>query len=124
MITNSGWDQGSVCWAQHQYGERIVHNEIDDDRYFAFVCSLDLEDEPFEDESCWVKANPNLGVSIQAQYLRDQVREAKGMPSKESRVRRLNFCQWVDADNPFISRVAWERNNEPPDMDVFARHPV
>jgi phage terminase large subunit-like protein len=124
MITNSGFDQQSVCWAQHQYGERIVKQEIDDDRYFAFVCSVDETDEPFKDERCWVKANPNLGVSIKHEYLRDQVREAKGMPSKESRVRRLNFCQWVDAEDPFITRVVWEKNAAKPDMEVFKRHPV
>lgn len=124
MITNSGWDQTSICWTQHQYGERIATNQIEDDRYFSFICSLDEHDEPFEDESCWLKANPNLGVSIQPQYLRDQVREAKGMPSKESRVRRLNFCQWVEADDPFITRAVWELNAGEPDMEVFARHPV
>ncbi|MEP6610178.1 MAG: terminase TerL endonuclease subunit [Burkholderiaceae bacterium] len=124
MITNSGRDQTSVCWTQHQYGERVVTEQIADERYFAFICSVDAEDEPFEDESCWIKANPNLGVSIQPQYLRDQVREAKGMPSKESRVRRLNFCQWVESDDPFISRVVWEQNGSAPDMEVFATHPV
>jgi phage terminase large subunit-like protein len=124
MITNSGWDQNSVCWTQHQYGERVVTEQLADDRYFAFICSLDANDEPFEDESCWIKANPNLAVSIQLQYLRDQVREAKNMPSKESRVRRLNFCQWVEAEDPFISRVVWEQNAGEPSMDVFAQHPV
>ncbi len=29
------------------------------------------------------------------------------MPSKESIVRRLNFCQWVDADNPWMSSDVW-----------------
>jgi phage terminase large subunit-like protein len=40
--------------------------------------------------------------------LEEQVRQAKGMPSKESIVRRLNFCQWVDAANPWIDSDRWE----------------
>jgi len=45
MITNSGWDQTSVCWAQHEYGERVVTDMLQDERYFAFVCSVDETDE-------------------------------------------------------------------------------
>jgi phage terminase large subunit-like protein len=29
------------------------------------------------------------------------------MPSKESMVRRLNFCQWVEASSPWISSDVW-----------------
>ena len=54
-----------------------------------------------------VKANPNIGVSVTYSYIREEVAEAKGMPSKESSVRRLNFCQWTDADNPWITSDVW-----------------
>ena len=40
--------------------------------------------------------------SLIAGYLEQQVREAQGMPSKQSIVRRLNFCEWVEAENPFV----------------------
>jgi hypothetical protein len=46
------------------------------------------------------KSKPLLGHTFTDRYLREQVTQARGMPSKESIVRRLNFCQWVDADNP------------------------
>jgi hypothetical protein len=57
--------------------------------------------------AAWLKANPLLGVTFQPSYLEEQVRQAKGMPSKESIVRRLNFCQWVDALNPWIDGDLW-----------------
>lgn len=107
MITNSGFDRTSVCYQYHEYGTRILEGKAEDDEFFAFICGLDENDDPFEDESCWVKANPNLGVSVTLQYLRKQVREARGMPAKASLVRRLNFCQWVDAENPWIHGEIW-----------------
>jgi len=70
---------------------------------------MDPGDEPFEDESCWIKSNPNLGVSIQLDYIREQVNEAKGMPSKEALVRRLHFCEWTDAAKTWVSRPVWEK---------------
>ena len=92
------------------YSERVLNGTIalsDSDAWFAFVACLDEGDDPFKDESCWIKPNPTLGITIQPRYLRDQVSEARGMPSKESIVRRLNFCQWVDAENPWIDGDLW-----------------
>jgi phage terminase large subunit-like protein len=106
-ITNSGVDKTSVCYQHHEMSVRVLEGTEKNETWFAFVAGLDEDDDPFEDESCWIKANPNLGVSIQEKYIREQVAEAKGMPSKESTVRRLNFCQWVDADDPWVESHLW-----------------
>lgn len=106
MITNSGFDRTTVCYQQHDYAHRILKQEADDEGYFSYVCGLD-EDDQWDDERVWIKANPNLGVSIDMKYLREQVREAKGMPSKQSIVKRLNFCVWVDAESPWIDGETW-----------------
>lgn len=106
-ITNSGFDRTSVCWDEHQYAVQISHGELENDAFFAYVCALDEEDDPFTDESCWTKANPLLGVSIQPEFIREQVREAQGMPSKEALVRRLHFCEWTDAKDGWLPRDMW-----------------
>ncbi|MCB1499721.1 MAG: terminase large subunit [Bauldia sp.] len=106
-ITNSGFDKKSVCGQEHDYSIEVVTGVVDNDAWFAFIASVDDDDEPFEDESCWIKANPNLGVSIQPTYIREQVQEARGMPSKEGLVRRLHFCQWTGSDSAAIPRELW-----------------
>lgn len=108
-ITNSGFDRTSVCWSEHDYSVKVASGEEENDSWFSYVCALDEEDDPFEDEECWVKVNPLLGVSIHPEFIREQVSEARGMPSKESLVRRLHFCQWLDGAESWISRVVWER---------------
>ena len=108
-ITNSGSDRQSVCREEHEYSVKVVTGAIHNDAMFAFICSLDEDDEPFEDESCWIKANPNLGVSIQLDYIREQVEEARGLPSKESLVRRLHFCQWMDAASAWVTQTVWQK---------------
>lgn len=108
MITNSGVSKTSVCWEYHDYGAKVAAGQIEDDSFFAFVCSLDEGDDPFKDEACWHKANPSLRDGLPGiKYLREQVREARGMPGKESIVRRLNFCQWVEAESPWIGAELW-----------------
>lgn len=106
-ITNSGFDRTSICYQHHEYTLRVVQGLEQNDEWFGYVCALDEKEDPLRDESCWTKANPNLGVSIQLSYLRKQVREALGMPGQQSVVKRLNFCQWVDAENPWIDGQLW-----------------
>jgi phage terminase large subunit-like protein len=116
-ITNSGFDKKTVCWQEHQYSIEVSMSIKDNDAWFAYVCAVDEGDEPFEDESCWIKANPNLGVSIHPTYVREQVAEAKGMPSKEGWVRRLHFCQWTESETTAIPYALWLKAKLPEPLD-------
>lgn len=108
MITNSGFDKQSVCWQYHDYGTKIAAQQKADDSFFAYVCAIDEGEDPFHNEDCWHKVNPSLKYGLPGmKYIREQVTQARGMPGKESIVRRLNFCQWVGAANPWISADAW-----------------
>ncbi len=113
MITNSGHDKNTVCWHYHEAAVHVNQAMSPDDKYFndqffGFVCALDEGDDPFKSEECWEKANPSLQYGIPGiKYLRELVTEARGMPSKESLVRRLNFCEWTEAASPWISSQSW-----------------
>jgi phage terminase large subunit-like protein len=106
-ITNSGYDRASVCWQHHELSRHVLEQSVENDAWFAYVCSLDDGDDPLMDEACWPKANPNLGVSIAHKYLREQVNEAVGMPSKANIVLRLNFCVWTHAESRAIEMARW-----------------
>lgn len=110
MITNSGAGKTSPCGIYHDYACDVAAGRREDDAFFSFVCGLDEGDDPLVDESCWPKANPSLQFAglPGLQYLREQVTEAIGMPAKEAIVRRLNFCQWTAAVNPWLSGAVWE----------------
>ena len=88
-------DRQTVCWEYHKYAERVLQGVLEDDSFFAFVAGLDKGDD-WRDEAVWEKANPLLDVSITRKYLREQVRQAVGMPAKQAIVRRLNFCEWTE----------------------------
>lgn len=110
MITNSGAGKTTPCGVYHDYACEVAAGKRQDDAFFGYVCGLDEGDDPLNDEACWPKANPSLQEAGLPgwQYLREQVTEARGMPSKESIVRRLNFCEWTDAINPWLSSLVWE----------------
>lgn len=125
IITNSGFDLETVCGRHHDYSTQILTGEIENDSWFAFICHLDSCEKCFEAgkwqpaDDCpdcddwttegphWLKANPNLGVTIQWDYLREQVQEAIGIPSQRNMVRRLNFCQWTQTASVWIPVEKW-----------------
>ncbi len=107
-ITNAGVDKKSVCGVQHEYANRVASGQTEDDEFFGYVCALDEKDEPLVDESVWEKVNPSLMAGLPGyDYVRRQVTKARGMPSKESVVLRLNFCRWVQALSPWLSADVW-----------------
>lgn len=120
MITNSGSDRASVCWEEHEHAIKVAAGtrtpdaqatyvgEVIDDTTFSYVCALDLDDDPLEDETCWVKANPLLGVTIGRDYLAGVVKQAKALPGKLNNILRLHFCCWTDADEAWMSRPTLE----------------
>lgn len=120
MITNSGSDRNSICWAEHEWAVKVAagNNEavldptyigdVLDDSTFAYVCALDESDDPLNDPSCWAKANPLLGVTITEEYLAGVVAQAKNIPAKQNGILRLHFCMWTDADSAWMSREVLE----------------
>ncbi len=128
-ITNSGYDRNSVCYQHHVYSQQILEGIVENDEWFGFVCNIDAcgkdghtnpvfgcpDCDQFTDEACWPKANPGLDTILPRKYLREQVAEAKGMPSKLNIVLRLNFCVWTEQANRWLEMDAWDKCADPVD---------
>jgi len=138
IITNSGYDRTSACWKYHQYALEVLEGLKESDALFAYVCALDLCKEclaqgnraegckncdDWRDEKVWPKANPGLGTILPVQYVREQVREAVGMPSKESIVLRLNFCVWTEQFQRWLPMDAWDRCGAPFEIEAIKSLP-
>jgi phage terminase large subunit-like protein len=120
MITNSGFDPKTVSGQEHLHAIRVAagHMEADkdpafvgdviDDRAFSYVCGLDADDDPLEDSTCWIKANPLIGISQPWDELQTAVGQAKQIPGRLNGILRLHFCVWTDAEEAWMSRAALE----------------
>jgi len=108
MATNSGTDRKSICFEEHIHGVNVVTGVTDDDATFAFICALDDGDDWENDPTCWPKANPLLGHTIEETFLAGEVKKAKMMPGKRNGIARLHFCQWTQSVTAAIKREVWE----------------
>ena len=101
----------SEIWAEeNDYAIRIVESvmtgDIVDDTVFSFVAAIDKDDDPF-DEEVWVKANPNLGVSVRLEYLRDQTNEAQQKPTARNSFLRYHCNVRVASIEKAIMPEVW-----------------
>jgi len=139
--TNSGFDRTSVLWAHHEFSRKVLDGTVVNESWFAFICGLDPCEKCqqagrwFPDEECpdcddwrtegphWLKANPNLGVSLPWQYVRERVNQAKSMPSEVSDVLRFNFCVWTQAISRAIDMGTWAACQPMPTDDELVGAP-
>ena len=114
-ITNAGADRESVCWDEHELARMVALGEIENDKLFSYICSLDEGEDPLDLkqddpalERIWRKTNPLLGTTITFDYVREQVEDALQIPARRNRVLRWYFCQWTDSEEAWIEREVWE----------------
>ena len=106
IITTAGFDKSGVCYAYRENVIKVLRGVNEDDSLFGIIYTLDDKSE-WDDPKMWIKANPNLGVSLSADYLADQVKDAKNRPEAVRNVMTKNVDLWVDAERTWILDDAW-----------------
>ena len=79
----------------------MLNGIVEQDSLFGLIYTLD-EGDSIEDDSVWVKANPNLGVSVSVDYLRDRISMIKSQPSSLIDVKTKNFDIWCQSAEVWI----------------------
>ena len=102
VATTAGFNLSSFCYEQRSYNIQVLNGLANDDALQAFIYTLD-EGDDWRDESTWIKANPNLDVSIKRDYIRSQIEKAKANPSIEINIRTKLTNEWcATANGSFI----------------------
>lgn len=105
-ITTAGFDRQSVCWEMHEYTQKLLDRVLEDDSFFGVIYAVDEEDD-WEVEANWVKANPNLEVSVKLDDLQRKAIKAKEMPSALNSFLRLHLDQWTQAESRWMDPDKW-----------------
>ena len=121
-ITTAGFDRQTVCWEVHEYSTQVLEGKVQDDAFFAFIATLD--DGDWEDESTWIKANPNLGVSVMIQDLREECERVKNDPRNLNSFLRYKLNRWVEHYESWLTPEQWAANNHGPlDLEALKARP-
>jgi phage terminase large subunit-like protein len=111
VITTAGFNKFGPCYTKlRQTGIEVNEGKVTQDSFLAFIYEMDEEDK-IEDEANWKKCNPNLGVSVQEDFLRDILSDARIKGGSDLvDVTTLNFNKWCDAPKIFIADDVWMEN--------------
>lgn len=102
LITTSGFNMNGFCYNLESYYKEILEGIKEDETVFPLIYQLD-EGDDWTEEYNWIKANPNLGTTINIDWLREQVKQAQNSPTLEIGVRTKNLNQWVSSSNVWIA---------------------
>ena len=102
VITTAGFNLFSPCYQLRQTNIEILKGIKEDDTVFAAIYTLDDGDR-WDDEKNFIKANPNLGISVKTNYLKEQVKQAKNNSALQVGTRTKNFNQWLSSSDIWIS---------------------
>ena len=106
IITTAGFNKNGACYAYRSNVIKVLQGINEDDSLFGIIYTLDSKEE-WDNPKMWIKSNPNLGVSVSAEYLADQVKDAKNRPEAVRNVLTKNFNLWVDAERTWILDEKW-----------------
>lgn len=107
-ITTAGFDRQSLCWQLHEYTEKVLDGIIQDDTFFGVIYGIDEEDD-WQDERVWIKANPNLGVSKKLDDLRRKAMRAREMPAALNAFLRLELDVWTQSETKWMNMEHWRQ---------------
>lgn len=107
QITTAGSDMGGPCYDKRADVINILKGTVDDDRVFGIIYGID-EDDPWDTVEAQVKANPNYGISVSADFLEGQLKQARRSPSKQASYKTKHLNQWVGAKAAWMNMLAFQ----------------
>lgn len=113
LISTFGVDSGygPELWSESL---GICEGTFDDDRTLvvAWCAPQDAKVEiDIQDPAVWAEANPNLGVSVQREYLREYALECSQSAKKENEFKAYHLNIWVGAAERWLEPAAWASCN-------------
>lgn len=100
-VTTAGFNKNGYCYQFRKSNIEVLEGKKTDDTLFCLIYTLDDEDD-WCDESNWIKANPNLNVSVKEEFIEQQVNQAQNNPTQEVSVRTKLLNQWLDSSSSWI----------------------
>lgn len=118
IISTAGFDLSGPFYRMCQIDSEILHGVKTDDSHFAMIFSLD-ENDDWTDESNWNKIAPNLGITVDKKFLREQVQQAKNNPSAEVGILTKTFNKWCSSVQTWISQDYINKVTKPIDVKLY-----
>lgn len=116
-ITTAGFDRAKPYYKDRSVAVDVLRGIKEKSDLFVLIYCPDKDDD-WKSEETWMKANPNLNVSVSKEYLKRELENAiiKG-GRDEVNFRTKNINQWMDAPEVWIPDEVIMENNRDDNYD-------
>ncbi|WP_020475249.1 terminase large subunit [Zavarzinella formosa] len=113
-ITTAGHNKFSIWWERRERCLMMLSKKLDDDELLALIYTLD-EGDDWTDLANYIKANPNLGVTVRIEELAKRCEQAKQTPGAVNAFKRLRLNIPTDSAERWIDEEQWAKCRDPID---------
>ncbi len=107
ITSTAGVDTSVPCYDKQLEAEKVLEGVMERDDLFALIYTIDADDD-WTDFNCWIKANPNFGVSIYEDFLRARHKEAMSNPARKNILLTKHLNLWQNAGQAWMDMLKWE----------------
>lgn len=111
-ITTAGSDRSSPCYAKHLEAKKVLEGTLQNDRLFCVIFTLDDGDD-WKSDLALVKANPNYGISVAADFLKAEQQGAINSARKQNTFKTKHLNVWVNSAVAWINMAKWDDLADP-----------
>ena len=112
IITTAGTDKNSICYELHTKALDILKGRKNDTSFYPVVYGLS-DEEDWNDESNWLKANPSLGHTIGLDRVREAYKQALDNPAEENVFKQLRLNMWTNSTVAWIPEHVYNKGDAP-----------
>lgn len=106
VITTAGSSIGGACHQMVRDAEKMLDGVMDIPDLWAVLYGMDKDDD-WTSEIALKKANPNMDISVSAEFLQARQRDAKMSAAKQAIFRTKHLNEWVGAKNAWLNMAKW-----------------
>ncbi|HEM4137371.1 TPA: terminase large subunit [Streptococcus suis] len=112
IITTAGTDRNSICYELHTKALDILNGRKKDTSFYPVVYGLSDEDD-WNGEANWRRANPSLGHTIGIDRVREAYQQALDNPAEENVFKQLRLNMWTSSSVAWIPEHVYAKGNDP-----------
>lgn len=112
VITTAGTDISGPCYQMRGDVVRVLEGTIESPTTFGVIYTIDKKDEWTSDEAL-KKANPNFGVSVNADDLIEKRNDAIEKTHKQTSFKTKHLNLWLASRDAWMNMTWWNRLADP-----------
>lgn len=110
--TTAGNNPQCFCKSRYDFYKNILNETVENEDIFIYIAELDTDDD-WTDESVWIKANPNLNVSVNLRDMRNMCETAKSLVSAQNEFKCKKLNMWVSSAISWANMQSWKECPQP-----------